>query len=132
MKNRKLIAVLLAMLLLCVPMIMSVSAADYAGPPPDQSITREIIIERHEEIVRNYSEEIYQGILDGTYYFAEDGELYDLFGNHIPLSAAAPSTGIDQSGLALERAFNVVIFTLGISLASVGAVVAVKKFGESK
>lgn len=130
MKIKKMVALFLAMLLLCVPMMMVASAAGYTKDPGKN--TPEYLEEHRQEIIEHYSPEVYDKIVSGEYYFGEDGELYDLFGNKIPMSAAAPSTGIDQNELSLQRAFNVVIFALGISLASVGAVVAVKKFGASK
>jgi len=54
----------------------------------------------------------------------------DIIGDEVPLAEAAPDTGIDQSGLAMRRAVDVVIFGLGISLASVAAFAAIKKYAD--
>jgi|GEM_PF-6052734 hypothetical protein len=115
MKLRKFFAILVAVFVLCVP-VVNVYAADYATDPDYPGI----------DVIDLYGQDIAQGYADGLYQFVGD-DLYDLNGNQIPLAAAAPATGIDQSELAMQRAFDVVIFGLGISLASVISVTAIKK-----
>ena len=120
MKIKRILTIVLTVFLLAVPMLTIVNAADY-GHKIEEFYTIE-------EFIRLYGQEVYDKVMSGEYYIDENGDVYDLFGNRIPLISAAPSTGIDQTDMALGRAFNVIIFTLGISLASVGAVLGIKKF----
>lgn len=98
-------------LTLCSLTVFNAAAADYAeGSEPPNG----------EEVVGN---------AENIAPFTED-ELVDIEATETPLGVAAPATGIDQRDLAMQRAVDVVIFGLSLSLASVIAVKTIKKLGN--
>ncbi len=91
--DMKRVFLVIAGLLLLLTLNFSVFAADYGETVPNTTYTRE-------EVVELYGEDVMELVEEGQLVFHEDGLLYDLFGNLVPLGGRSagwvPQTGVEN------------------------------------